>query len=824
VFLIGVGGSGRQSLARLASYLVQTHLFQIKISKNYRHGEFREDLKKVYKLAGLDNKPTSFLLTDQQIVNEIFLEDLSNVLNSGDVPNLFGPDELAEIKTAMQAASKGSETIEQLYCMFIERVRTNLHVILCMSPVGDVFRRRLRMFPALINCTTIDWFSEWPAEALLEVATKYLANVDLGSDQLKSVVSNCFVKVHTSVVEVSLKMIEEIKRYNYVTPINYLELVNGYTDLLKTKRKEVGDAATKLKNGLQKLDDTRLSVEKISVELEISKKQVAQFQKQCEDFLVVIVQQKREADETAKGVAAKAEKLGVEEAEVKAVADAAQADLDLAMPALNAATKALENINKKDLNEVRSYAKPPPLVEKVMEAVMILKKCEPNWEESKRQLGNPNFIKQLIGFDKDNISDKILKKTSQYCADENFQPDIVGRVSGASKCLCMWVRAMESYGILFRQVAPKKEKLRTATEALEKKQKSLMEAQLRLQEIQEKLQDLKKQYDEKAELKEKLRMESEHTEMKLTRAEKLVSGLAGERDRWEKSIKHYEEAMKFLPGDCLLAAAFMSYAGSFNTVYRKILVQDHWLSHIRTLEIPFSPDFSFDSFSGKPTEIRDWNIQGLPSDAFSTENGIIVTRGRRWPLMIDPQGQANNWIKTLEKSRDLKIIDLKQSDFLRTLENAIQFGTPVLLQGISEFIDPSLDPILNKSVVKKGGMLIMKLGEKDIEYNPEFRFYITTKMANPIYSPEVFAKAAIVNFAVKEKGLENQLLGIIVKRERPDLEEQKSQLVTSMAAAKKKLMELEDEILFLLSTANWYLVWLENEIDGRRVLNTMRRQ
>jgi dynein heavy chain len=296
----------------------------------------------------------------------------------------------------------------------------------------------------------------------------------------------------------------------------------------------------------------------------------------------------------------------------------------------------------------------------------------------------------------------------------------------------------------------------------------------------------------------------------------LVSGLAGERDRWEKSIKHYEEAMKFLPGDCLLAAAFMSYAGSFNTVYRKILVQDHWLSHIRTLEIPFSPDFSFDSFSGKPTEIRDWNIQGLPSDAFSTENGIIVTRGRRWPLMIDPQGQANNWIKTLEKSRDLKIIDLKQSDFLRTLENAIQFGTPVLLQGISEFIDPSLDPILNKSVVKKGGMLIMKLGEKDIEYNPEFRFYITTKMANPIYSPEVFAKAAIVNFAVKEKGLENQLLGIIVKRERPDLEEQKSQLVTSMAAAKKKLMELEDEILFLLSTAQGSL------LDDEKLVNTLQ--
>lgn len=165
-------------------------------------------------------------------------------------------------------------------------------------------------------------------------------------------------------------MIQEIKRYNYVTPTNYLELVTGYRELLKEKKRDIGNAAGKLKNGLSKLDDTRKSVEKISVELEVAKKQVVQYQKQCEDYLVIIVQQKREADEQAKSVAAKAEKLGVEEEEVRAVAVAAQADLDLALPALNAAVKALESINKKDLNEIRSYGKPPPLVEKVMEAVM----------------------------------------------------------------------------------------------------------------------------------------------------------------------------------------------------------------------------------------------------------------------------------------------------------------------------------------------------------------------------------------------------------------------------------------------------------------------
>ncbi|KAI9356982.1 dynein heavy chain and region D6 of dynein motor-domain-containing protein [Zopfochytrium polystomum] len=810
VLLIGVGGSGRQSLARLSSYIVGQSVFQIKVTKNYRHVDFREDLKKLYRMTGLDNKPTSFVFTDSQALSESFMEDINNILSSGEVPNLFLQDEVNEIQQTLSdvlSKEKAGPPSESLFQTFIERVKSNLHIILCMSPVGDAFKNRLRMFPSIINCTTIDWFAEWPNDALNEVAQKYLEEVDLGSDAIKKGIVQTFVHVHQSVVEISKKMIQELKRYNYVTPTNYLELVTGYRELLNTKRKEIEAAAFKLRNGLSKLDDTRKNVETISVELEAAKKT---------DYLVIIVQQKREADEQAKAVAAKAEKLGVEEEEVRAVADAAQADLDQAMPALLAAVKALEGINKKDLNEIRSYGKPPPLVEKVMEAVMVLKKCEPTWDEAKRQLGNPYFIKQLINFDKDNISDKILKKISQYCADESFHPDIVGRVSGASKSLCMWVRAMETYGIIFRQVAPKKEKLRIAQETLEKKQKTLREAKAKLQEIQDKLTELKNQYDEKVGLKEKLRQDSEMTELKLMRAEQLVSGLSGERGRWEKSIKAYEESLKFLPGDCLLAAAFLSYAGPFNSTYRSSLVNVSWIQHMKSLELPFSSEFTVEQFLGKPTEIRDWNIQGLPSDSFSSENGIMVTCGRRWPLMIDPQGQANTWVKAMELSRDLKVVDLKAADFLRTLEGAIQFGVPVLLQNLTEYLDPVLDPIISKSIVKKAGRLIIKLGEKEVEYNPEFRLYMTTRLPNPHYPPEIFAKATIVNFAVKEKGLEDQLLGIVVRREKPELEDQKNALVSSVANARRKLLELEDEILHLLSTAQGSL------LDDEKLVNALQ--
>ena len=134
-------------------------------------------------------------------------------------------------------------------------------------------------------------------------------------------------------------------------------------------------------------------------------------------------------------------------------------------------------------------------------------------------------------------------------------------------------------------------------------------------------------------------------------------------------------------------------------------------------------------------------------------------------------------------------------DYMRTLETAIQFGLPVLLQNVHEKLDPSLDPILNKSIVRIGGAPIIRLGDKEIEYNYDFRFYITTKLSNPHYAPEIATKTTIVNFAVKEQGLQAQLLGIVVRKERPELEEQKDNLVINIAAGKKKLQQLEDEIL-----------------------------
>lgn len=186
----------------------------------------------------------------------------------------------------------------------------------------------------------------------------------------------------------------------------------------------------------------------------------------------------------------------------------------------------------------------------------------------------------------------------------------------------------------------------------------------------------------------------------LERAALLIEGLSEEKMRWTQTVKQLNIDFDYLPGDCLLSVAFISYMGPFVTKYRDILMT-LWTTSVKEMKIPSNPEYEVKTFLSDPATIRDWNIHGLPSDDFSIENGIIINHSSRWPLIIDPQCQAFKWIKHIEADNDLKIIDFCLPNYMAILEISLQHGYPTLLQITSENIDPTLMPILSKSIVKE---------------------------------------------------------------------------------------------------------------------------
>lgn len=454
----------------------------------------------------------------------------------------------------------------------------------------------------------------------------------------------------------------------------------------------------------------------MQTELQALQPQLVQTVGDVEKLMKKIAEEKRESVEPKAAIVQIEEaKASAKAAEAKAIKDECEAELAEAIPILNDALAALDTIKEADINYIRKLGNPPGAIKLVMEAVCVILDVKPAkikddsgkmvpdyWKPSVGLMNEKDFLGKLKSYDKDNIPPKIIEKIrSTYQTNEAFTADNAKKASPAAEGMCKWVHAMSSYDKVAKVVAPKKLALKAAEEAYEEVMVGLRGKQAELKELLDKLAAMESELELNTKKKNELESEVDLCSVKLERAEKLIGGLGGEKTRWTATAEGLTAAYTNLTGDMLISAGIVAYLGAFTASYRQRIAQQ-LLVVASEQGIPHSSKFSMASVLGEAVKIQEWLVAGLPNDSFSIENGIIVANARRWPLMIDPQGQANKWIRCLEKRSNLQVIKLSESgDFLRVLENAIQFGLPVLLENVGEELDPSLEPLFLKQVRKE---------------------------------------------------------------------------------------------------------------------------
>jgi|LauGreDrversion4_2_1035121.scaffolds.fasta_scaffold02632_4 dynein heavy chain len=300
----------------------------------------------------------------------------------------------------------------------------------------------------------------------------------------------------------------------------------------------------------------------------------------------------------------------------------------------------------------------------------------------------------------------------------------------------------------------------------------------------------------------RLRNEKDDCERKVDLAKALINGLANERENWKVDLAKNKENRENIVGDIIISSGVIAYLGVFIKQYRDECTQS-WADMLMKFQIKSTKNVSVETVLGDAVKIRQWQIQGLPQDSFSTDSAIIADYSERWCLFIDPQMQANLWLKNRYKEEQLKVIKpTNDPNFVsRTLENSINFGTPVILEDANETFDPLLDPLLAKQIEKKGSEYFIKFGDQGISFNPDFKFYITTKMSRPHYSPEVCVKVTMLNFMATQDGLLDQMLSIIVRIEEPVKYERRNQNIQTKADNQKKQAELQDKILNMVANS-----------------------
>lgn len=666
----------------------------------------------------------------------------------------------------------------------------------------------------------------------MKILTRYLTLLeisDIGSEQVIDGIVNLCVYMHESVRQRCIQYKTEVNRTNYVTPKSYLEMLGLYKRLLDKKRSELLAQRKRTATGLEKLLHATKEVEILQEELEAMQPMLLQTSQETEYAMKKIAVDKVKAEEIREHVVKEEQEAAKKAEETKAIAEDAKRDLDEALPALDAALQSLNSLSKNDVIEVRSMQRPPEGVKLVMEAICIMKGVKPKkidgdkpgkkvddyWEPGRNLLADPQkFLDSLFEFDKDNIAEAIIVKIKPYIDSPEFQVSVISRVSKAATSMCQWVRAMEKYYWVSRSVAPKRARLQEAQDSLDTTMKVLGELKKKMKDAEVNIKEMEKRYSESVAKKEELSRKVEECNVKLSRSGKLIFGLGGEKQRWAQTVDQLDTKINNIIGDILLAGGAIAYLGAFTAEYRAELIKE-WTGSLLRYKIPHSESISLWDSLGDQVKLREWELYGLPKDSLSRDNAIIVSNSRRWPLLIDPQGQGNKWIRNMEKDNGLDIIKLTDRDFLRTLENAIRFGKPVLLENIAEKLDPALEPVLLRQTFKQGGSTVIKVGDSILPYHEDFRFYLTTKLPNPSYSPETAAIVTLVNFTLAPSGLEDQLLAIVVANERPDLEEAKSQLVINNAQMKKELRDIEDKILYLLSSVQG------SPVDDERLIDTL---
>ena len=463
------------------------------------------------------------------------------------------------------------------------------------------------------------------------------------------------------------------------------------------------------------------------------------------------------------------------------------------------------------MTELKSFGSPPGAVLMVTGAVMVLIEGgggkipkDRSWAKVKIMMNKVDqFLDSLINYDKENIHPNVLVAMEPYIKNKEFDPDFVKSKSNAAAGLCSWAINILKFYEVYCDVKPKRDALAAANKMLNDAQTKLQGIIDMVAKLEQTLIDLTNQYKAAIEAKVKCQAEADATNATISLANRLVNGLASEKIRWGNSVANMKQQAKMLPGDVLLVACIISYLGCFTKPYRTELMDKKWLPYLKKVPkpIPNSLGYVGANFLSLLTDdaiIAGWNNEGLPSDSMSTENATILCNSLKWPLMIDPQLQGIKWIKN-RYGKDLTTIRLGTPGYLDIVEKCIINGTVLLIENMPEDVEPVLDSLLGRQLIKKG--TAVKLGDKEVEYNPSFQLFLHSKMANPHYKPELQAQTTLINFTVTKSGLEDQLLAEVVKADRPDLEEQKAALTRQQNEYKILLKSLEDDLLSRLSNA-----------------------
>jgi dynein heavy chain len=812
--MVGVGGIGKKSITKVSATVSGCHLVHNVKGQGYSLGAYLEDLRQGFKKSGIREDSVCFMLSDEDICDDLFLDYANQYLVTGRITGIFEKDDLEAILDEMRAIWKethrGSEdSDESLLDFFWRRVTQRFHFVFCFSPSSGRLMNWMKQFPGLSSCT-INWFHPWPFDALETVARNQLSSTMQKSQSYNPscALPEATSRIHELMQSLSNEYFQECGRHVHVTPKSYLSFIQTIDDLYEIKLKVLENEANSLKQGLKKMALAKNQVDMMKEELHVKQKLLSQSHANIANLIEELNQSKAEANLERKKVQNIVSVVTEKAREIYEVKVEAEKELEAAKPALDAALEALNSITPKDIGSLKSLRKPPDVIKRILDCVLLLRHMpvskvawheikhtmviQSSYDESLKMMGEMGFLQNLLNFPKDEINDETVELLQPYFKSSDFNYSSAKKASGNVAGLCNWAESMCKYHQIARYVEPKIVRLNESQEELLAATAKQEISQGELQKVESAMNILQKKYDEASEEMQRIQDDANATSLKMKNALTLIESLGGEEMRWKQLYENSEVNLQNLLGDCLLACTFVSYFAPFDVTSR-----DKYLKECVTLcdahGIRSSECFDPVHFLADKSEILGWHGQGLPTDGFSAQNGVIFSTSSRVVYIIDPQGQAIQWLG--RKYAESQSVPISSKSFNQVLEGCIVDGRPLIIQNVDENFGSSLDSLLQKDSNET-----IRLNDKEIDIKAGFKVILSTRLSNPELSPENFAKCTVLNFSVTFDGLEEQFLDFILSKDESTLHRKRNALDEDVRRCQNKMRQLELDLLQRLSS------------------------
>ena len=521
---------------------------------------------------------------------------------------------------------------------------------------------------------------------------------------------------------------------HHVMPAKFLEFLELYVKLMRREQDRTLERKERFEVGVQKLGLASAEVTEMNTQIQRMTPMLEEAQASTKNVL-------ERLDKAKPVVVQKRAVVHMEEkratVEAKAVARTkleCEEDLKVALPMLDEAMAALDTIKPKDITNLKGMSSPPEAVKLVLEAVLIMLAEDPKkkidkgsgeitlnyWKPAQKIMGKSKFLDRLRNFDKDNIPSKIVRTVREkYIPMETFDPAVAKRASSAAEGMCKWVLAIIEYDRVLNFIRPKQRALEESEEKLKGTLTKLAQKRRALVEIEEELAVLQAEYDAAVARKDRLIKTLELCELKVERAKHLLRGLGGEAEKWTENAHELSKSSVLLVGDMLLSAAVVTYTGIMSGDMRRSIIK-RWRKGCSDRKMPVTDNWSLRKVLGRSERDREWVARGLPNDDYHIENAIICEEALRFPLMIDPQGQARRWLRSAFRDSGIKTTMLSDASFEATVSSGIVRGHPVLLENMDEHMDAMLGDEVTKKAEnrrKKRERLAKKTGGGGNESN-----------------------------------------------------------------------------------------------------------